>query len=193
MGYDTTFSGSLKFNKPVTEPLREYINRFSNTRRMPRDNDKIQELYPNWRELCFFGDLGVKGEYFALDPKTTDFGQDRDESIIDYNGFKEPVHPSLWCQWIINDDGELEWDGNEKFYSYEEWLIYLINHFFEPLGYVLNGDIEWQGEEYSDLGTSHVVDNVVTMEYGLSVSSIQDIETDVLINELENRGYKVIA
>ena len=55
MGYTTYFNGSLKFNKDVTIELQEYINRFSNTRRMPRDNEKIKEIYPNWKELCFFG------------------------------------------------------------------------------------------------------------------------------------------
>lgn len=189
MGYNTYFSGTLQFNKPVTDQLKEYINRFSNTRRMPRDNEKIKAVYPNWRELCFFGDLGNKGEYFA--PISKFLGQENDGTVLDNNGYRERVHPGLWCQWIINDDGELEWDGNEKFYEYEAWLVYLIDNFFKPLGYVLNGDIEWQGDEYDDLGTIHVVDNKVSMEYGIRVSSIQDIDTKTLINELENRGYKV--
>lgn len=190
MGYTTDFVGSLEFNKPVTEELREYINRFSNTRRMPRDNEKIKELYPNWKDLCFLGELGCKGEYFA--PKSLDYGQENDESIIDYNGFHSSVHPGLWCQWII-EGNELIWDGGEKFYNYEEWLNYLIENFFDPLGYELNGDIEWQGEAGDDFGTIHVVNNVVTMQYGYRVHSMDEIETDVLIAELEKRGYKVSA
>lgn len=189
MGYNTDFSGALQFNKDVTEQLKEYINRFSATRRMPRDNDKIKEVYPNWRELCFFGELGNKGEYFA--PYGKYCLNDDDGTVLDYNGYKESVHPGLYCQWIINDNNELEWDGGEKFYNYESWLIYLINNFFKPLGYVLNGDIEWQGEEYDDLGIIHVDNNEVTMEYGIRASSMKDIDTDILINELENRGYRV--
>ena len=186
MGYNTDFSGTLQFNKNVTAQLKEYINRFSATRRMPRDNDKIKEVFPNWRELCFFGELGNKGEYFAP------YGEyDNNGTVLDYNGYKERVHPGLYCQWIINDNNELEWDGNEKFYNYEKWLIYLIDNFFKPLGYVLNGDIEWQGEDHCDLGTIHVVDNVVTMECGIRASSIKDIDTKTLINELVNRGYRV--
>jgi len=191
MGYTTYFNGSLSFNKPVTEQLKEYINRFSYTRRMPRDNEKIKEIYPNWRELCFFGELGIKGEYFA--PPSTNFGQEHDESIIDYNGFGGAVHPSLWCQWMINDNGELVWDENEKFYAYEEWLNYLIDNFFAPLGYVLNGDITWEGEDSDDFGTIHVVDNVVEMQYGIKIKSMSDLDTNDLIAELESRGYKVIA
>lgn len=191
MGYSTDFYGSLKFNKEVTPQLKEYINRFSNTRRMPRDNDKIKEIYPNWKELCFFGELGDRGEYFV--PPTNNYGQERDDSIIDYNGFKCAVHPGLWCQWIINDNNELEWDGGEKFYNYEEWLQYLIDNFFAPLGYVLNGDIEWQGEESDDFGNIHVVDNVIEMQYGTRFTSMEEFETADLIAELERRGYKVTA
>lgn len=191
MGYDTEFSGALKFNKVVTPELKEYINRFSETRRMPRDNEKIKEIYPNWRELCFFGELGNKGEYFA--PESSLFGQEHDDSIIDYNGFSKSVHPSLWCQWIITDWNELEWDGNEKFYNYEEWLEYLIDNFFAPLGYVLNGDIGWQGEDYDDFGIIHVVDNVIEMQYGTRFTSMDELDTEDLIKEIERRGYKVVS
>ena len=74
MGYTTWFTGGLQFNKPVTEELKNYINRFSKTRRMPRDNDKIKEIYPNWKELCFMGKLGNNGEYFA--PESYSYGQE---------------------------------------------------------------------------------------------------------------------
>ena len=191
MGYSTDFYGTLKFNKEVTPQLKEYINRFSHTRRMPRDNDKIKATYPNWKELCFFGELGENGAYFA--PEAPNFGQNNDGTIIDYNGWKCAVHPGLWCQWIINDDNELEWDGGEKFYKYEEWLEYLIDNFFEPLGYSLNGDIQWQGEENDDFGNIHVFDNVIEMQYGQRIMSLSDIETDDLIAEIERRGYKVTA
>lgn len=162
MGYTTTFSGSLRFNREVSVQMQEFINRFSATRRMPRDNDKIKEVYPNWRELCFFGDLGNNGAYFA--PISRNFGQEDDGTIIDSNGWRCSVHPSLWCHWII-EDNKLMWDGGEKFYDYVEWLEYLIKHFFAPLGYVLNGDIEWEGEERDDCGTIHVVNNKITIKY----------------------------
>ena len=190
MGYTTDFYGSLHFNKPVTNELMEYINRFSSTRRMPRDNDKIKEIYPNWMDLCFRGELGNKGEYFA--PIDNNYGQNHDDSIIDYNGFEESVHPGLWCQWVIEDD-MLVWDGNEKFYYYEEWLQYLIDNFFEPLGYMLNGDIQWQGEEFDDFGIIHVEENCITMKYGMRITDMSELETDKLIEELEKRGYKVTA
>lgn len=191
MGYTTDFFGSLEFNKPVAPWLAEYINKFSNTRRMKRDPEKIKEMFPNWGELCFNGELGCEGAYFV--GGLGFMGQNTDMSVIDQN---EPSsdQPGLWCQWVINEKNNcLEWNGHEKFYNYEAWLDYLIDNFFEPLGYVLNGDIEWQGEESDDIGTIHVVNNMVDMEYGISVHSSKDIETETLIKELEKRGYKVTA
>lgn len=187
MGYDTTFSGGLHFNKPVAEWLADYINEFSSSRRMKRDPEKIKEIYPNWGKLCFNGELGEEGEYFI--------GEEgyRDESVVDYNS-PPATQPGLWCQWIIHN-GQLMWDGNEKFYNYEEWLQYLIDNFFEPLGYILNGDIEWQGEDSEDFGCIHVVDNFIDMQYGEKVYSWSDalkgIATEDLIAELKVRGYDV--
>lgn len=190
MGYTTDFYGSLEFNKPVAPWLAEYIKKFSNTRRMKRDPEKIKELFPNWGELCFNGDLGTEGAYFV--GGLGFMGQNGDASVLDHN---EPSsdQPGLWCHWEIDGNDKLVWDGGEKFYNYEAWLEYLIDNFFEPLGYVLNGDIEWQGEEYDDLGTIHVVDNVIEMKYGVRACSMENIDTDAMIKELERRGYKVTA
>ena len=190
MGYSTDFYGSLSFNKPVAPWLAEYINKFSETRRMKRDPEKIKEQFPNWGELCFNGELGEDGEYFI--GGTGSFGQAIDTSVLDHNSHAK-TQPGLWCQWIINKDGCLEWDGGEKFYNYEEWLDYLIDNFFAPLGYVLNGDIQWQGEDSDDCGTIHVEDNIITTEMGMHVFAMSDLDTDDMIQELEKRGYKVTA
>lgn len=187
MGYTTDFEGELTFNKPVTEELKEYINKFSDTRRMKRDNEKIKELFPNWKELCFKGNLGVNGEYFI--GSTDCYGSDRDESVIDYNSCNP--QPGLWCEWIINDRGNLEWNYSEKFYYYDEWLRYLIKNFFEPEGYVLNGKIKFYGEDDDDFGVINVIDNDVSLQYGIKVMSLEEIETSMLMEELISRGYTV--
>lgn len=188
MGYTTDFYGSLSFNKPVEDWLVEYINRFGDTRRMKRDVEKLKTTFPDWEKHCFNGDIGPEGAFFVGGEGF--MGQDVDPSIVDYN--RPPAgQPGLWCQWIINVDGELTWDGGEKFYHYIEWLEYLIDKFFAPLGYILNGDIEWQGEGYEDFGTIHVVNNIVTEKCGIRIPSIEDLETSVLIDELTSRGYKI--
>ena len=191
MGYTTYFDGSLKFNKPVEDWLVEYIDRFNNSRRMKRDNEKIKELYPKWKDLCFNGDLGVDGEYFV--GGIGFMGQGDDDSVLEHN-YPASTQPGLWCQWVIGgNNDELMWDEGEKFYDYVEWLEYMIDNFFDPLGYILNGDITWEGEDSDDVGVIHVEDNIVDIEYGVHVYSMSAIDTDDMIKELEKRGYKVTA
>jgi len=146
-------------------------------------------LFPDYGKMCFNGELGEEGEYFIGGLGFC--GQDSDDSVIDHN--TPPVtQPGLWCQWVINEaDNCLEWDGGEKFYDYEEWLDYLIENFFEPLGYVLNGDIEWEGEDDDDCGIIHVEDNFISTEFGVHVHSMSQIDTDDMIKELLKRGFKV--
>lgn len=162
MGYNTDFRGYFNFDRPVEPWLEEYINKFCNTRRMKRNPEKIKELFANWDKQCFNGELGPDGAYFIGGKGF--FGQDNDESVINQNT-PPNGQPELWCQWIIEGD-KLVWDGNEKFYSYIEWLEYLIAHFFAPLGYVLNGTVDWRGEEWGDCGYICVKDNNVNVMYG---------------------------
>ena len=75
--------------------------------------------------------------------------------------------PSYYCQWRPTEDGQfLEWDGSEKFYNYIEWLKYLIEKFFQPRGYVLNGQIVWNGEDKNDIGKVIVENNNVLVKEG---------------------------
>ena len=68
-----------------------------------------------------------------------------------------------YCQWAPTKNGDaLEWDGNEKFYQYTEWLEFLLAAFLSPWGYIVNGDVTWQGEEVGDVGVLSVKNNVVT-------------------------------
>ena len=158
MGYNTSFEGGFDIDKPMTKEFVRFINRFSSTRRMKRDNEKIKEIYPDWKELCFKGNLGSEGEYFA--PVSRNFGQETEKSIIEYNNPPE-TQPGLWCQWIIktnekiSDDiseytGLIEHDGGEKFYDYVEWLDYMINNFFIPENLTINGAVLAVGESYDD-------------------------------------------
>ncbi len=72
--------------------------------------------------------------------------------------------PTVYCQWKPTADGRgLEWDGVEKFYYYDEWLEYLIAHFLKPWGYILSGDVQYNGWTEEVHGTIGVVDNEVTV------------------------------
>ena len=124
---------------------------------------------------------------FDLYRRITEFAQERHEPR---NGF-----PGCWCQWVIVKDDvsedSLVWDECEKFYNYVEWLEYLIENFFKPEGYVLNGSVGFQGEDSDDFGTIEVVDNVVTQHFGIHVMDLSEIETENLVKELNRRGYSV--
>ncbi len=168
MGYTTDFSGQFELDKPLAPKMKKFLTMFNETRRMKRNVDEA---------------FGIDGEFFVFG--TGSFGQDRDDSIVDYN--QQPsTQPSLWCQWVPNEDGTaIEWDGGEKFYAYSEWLFYIINKILAPNGYTLNGTVIWQGEETGDVGKIHVVNNVVT------VAPWDDAETVLTAENVSTYQYPV--
>lgn len=145
MGYTTDFSGEFNINKPLGDKIKQFLKLFNETRRMGREEGDA---------------FGVEGEFYVFGEGS--FGQAKDGRIIDYN--KPPsTQPALWCGWTPNEDGTaIVWDESEKFYCYVEWLVYLINKILAPNGYVLNGVVQWQGEENGDVGEIFVNNNVVT-------------------------------
>lgn len=183
MGYTTSFSGHFDLNKPLTKAHQDYLKEFCNTRRMARDINHAG-LADDVIRLAAELPLGDQGGYYV---GATGFqGQDNDASVINYNTV--PVgQPGLWCQWMPGEDGKtIEWDGGEKFYCYVEWLEYIIEHFLQPWGYVLNGDVYWEGEDgASDTGRISVMDNVVNVSkarisYGKDDYDTLKAERDVL-------------
>lgn len=61
-----------------------------------------------------------------------------------------------------------------------EWLEYLINHFFAPEGYVLNGKLAYMGQRPYDIGMIEVIDNCVNVhDYCYEhVLDTRDLKTD---------------
>lgn len=151
MGYTTDFDGAVTIDPPLNEKEVEFINRFASTRRMNRKN----------------------GPYYA-NPGSDGVGQGGESDIIDYN--TPPAgQPGLWCQWQVSEDGALiEWDGGEKFYEAEAWMRYIIEHFlqfgahaqtqlpFLQCNHTVNGVIDAQGEDPSDMWRLVVEGNVVS-------------------------------
>jgi hypothetical protein len=155
LGYTTEFTGRFKLNKPLDDETYNYLVKFNETRRMAR---KLDPKY------------GVEGEFYV--EGTGEFGQGHEENVIDHN--RPPsTQPSLWCGWRPSEDRKgIEWDGNEKFYGYCEWLAYLIKNFLTPKGYTLSGKVHYQGEESSDNGNidaSNPLD-----DYGITVPKVPE-------------------
>lgn len=149
MGYTTEFKGQININPPLSREEIEFLKKFNETRRMNRE----------------------KGPYFV--DGSGSYGQGHDDDIRDFNS-PPAGQPGLWCKWRPTEDGSaIEWDGAEKFYSSEEWMRYLIEHFLKPghlapmpfLGeHTLNGTILAQGEEIEDRWRLVVENNEVSRE-----------------------------
>lgn len=144
MGYTTEFQGSFTLNKPLDDETYNFLIKFNETRRMAR---KVDPKY------------GVEGEFY-VDGKGF-MGQDNDETVIDQN--RSPsTQPSLWCQWRPSEDHKtIEWDGNEKFYYYVEWIQYICEKILAPKGYKINGQVKWRGEDFYDTGVILAIDNLI--------------------------------
>jgi len=165
MGYTTDFWGEFTINKPVDDETYALLEGLNRTRRMKRDivklgmrkygieNPTVQQI-ADWQR-----EFGIEGEFWVYD--TENSGQNVTEDVINQNTPPE-TQPGLWCQWYILDDRvTIAWDGGEKFYHYIEWIEYIIVTILKPRGYVVNGEVEWQGEDLSDAGMIVVKDNKV--------------------------------
>jgi hypothetical protein len=171
MGYSTDFEGRFSVS-PAFKPEHEaYLNAFADTRRMKRDAEVTAKRPDPLREAVGLP-VGPQGAYFVNEGGQAGQGEfmgsnwqkdQKNAGILDYN--QQPIgQPGLWCQWNPCTDGEesfIEWDGSEKFYNYVEWIEYLIENFLKPWGYTVNGTVEWQGEERSDMGRIVIKDNEV--------------------------------
>jgi hypothetical protein len=141
MGYTTEFTGKFNLNKRLDPDTHTFLTKLNETRRMKR-NILTSNGTPDPR-------YGVDGEFFVDGDGM--HGQDVDATVVDQN---EPpsTQPSLWCGWVPSKDGlHIEWDGQEKFYGYVEWIVYIMG-ILTPKGYTLSGVVHYQGEEESDCG-----------------------------------------
>jgi hypothetical protein len=84
------------------------------------------------------------------------------EANQDPDTINEP-HPKSYMQWVPTHSlDEIVYDGNEKFYEYDKWLVWLLAH-LDALGVTASGEIFWQGESVGDAGTLSVKDGVLTV------------------------------
>lgn len=112
----------------------------------PVDNRTAEEIY------------GIEGEFFA------NRNSEHDRSVLDSNN-PPKTQPDLYCDWIIKseEDGDyLKTGGAESFYCPTEWLNYFVENFFKPWGLVINGEVEWDGEETGDIGKIVAENNEIT-------------------------------
>ena len=151
MGYTTDFSGSFVLDRQLTKKEKEYINTFSDTRRMKRDVKKLMEMYDGkygypFPELLSGKVLhnsaetiyGNEGEYFVSDDGNC--GQTHDESILDYNA------PPGQIGYDSTQDFTVRWEENtrkinEGICQPGLWCQWVVNSYDE------HDELTWDGGE----------------------------------------------
>lgn len=150
MGYTTDFNGRFKFSKKLNQDQINYLEKLARTRRVKRDASLCVDVFDPVREAVNLP-VGVEGEFCVFGSGFA--GQDHDLTILNYN--QEPrTQPGLWLQFVPDDTGTFySWDGGEKFYSYFEWLHYIIVNILNKWdGIFLTGTIYYKGEDRDDRG-----------------------------------------
>ena len=175
MGYTTDFEGTFALDRPLSPEHAAYLRAFSHTRRMAR-SALAEDMTDDVRSAAGLP-IGEESGYFV--GGGGNFGQARDASIVSYND-PPKGQPGLWCQWVPTEDNTgIEWNGSEKFYSYVEWLRYLVDNFIKPWGYVLSGRVTWRGEDHGDVGAIVVADNIVEAIDGIATRTCPKCGTSV--------------
>lgn len=152
MGYTTQFKGEFSISPELSLDHYNYLVAFSDTRRMKKDVLKLGMLSDPLREAVGLP-VGEEGCYSVIESSV---------SIKDHNN-PPKGQPGLYCNWVPKENlKKLIHNGSDNFYYFFEWLEYLIKHFFEPWGYVLNGNVLWRGANFDDMGEIIVRDNLVT-------------------------------
>ncbi len=169
MGYSTEFYGSFAVSPTLSPQHSAYLAAFSESRRMIRDPTPLENRpdplrtavgLPLGPQGCYH--VGTSGRLASLT---------EDSPVLNGNCPPED-QPGLRCQWCPSPDGtSIVWDEGEKFYLYVDWLRYLIEHFFEPWGYTLNGEVKWSGQEPSDTGVIRVVSNDIEVFGNIHVTN----------------------
>ena len=139
MGYSTDFNGEIKISPKLKTLDKEFLDKFFQIRHMKRDMSKLKGINKN----------AIK-----------EFGKDGCFYLKDSNDLE-----------IVEENGEsfVQWNGSEKTYGVNVengWFTWLIDNFFKPGGYILNGEMTWQGEEDDDTGTIKIENNIVSLNFG---------------------------
>ena len=97
-----------------------------------------------------------------------------DEEWPEVVGFPKP--PNAYCQWRPTPDGSgLEWDKNEKFYDYEQWIAFLASY-LKPKGYGVSGSVRFRGESIDDAGVLRIADGIA-VKAGLTPGAWKDVDS----------------
>ncbi|GCE12479.1 hypothetical protein [Tengunoibacter tsumagoiensis] len=157
MGYNTSFTGTFRFNRFLRPEHKAYLHRFAEIRHEALHEEKLND-YPDPLREAVGLPIGKYGMYFTgfIDPKGVG-----DDILLGYCNSSEIYNipdllirspeafwiPSTFCQWEPTVDGRGIEANGDKFYRYVDWLHFLLNHFLIPWGYELSGTVSYEGEQ----------------------------------------------
>ena len=107
-------------------------------------------------ETSFDGELTLNK---PLDAKTFKYLKQISEGKLE----KLEAMPEGWCPWKPDDEKTIIADDGTAYYA-EEWLAYIIEYILKPKGYLLNGQVDWYGDECEDRGRYIVTDNSIKIQ-----------------------------
>jgi hypothetical protein len=141
VGYDTTFSGQVTVDPPLSPAEVQFLKDFSETRHCTHQDSPFAAV---GGYTCSGRNCGSPG------PGVPDFW-------------------CLWE--ATDDGTAIKWNGAEKFYDSEAWMKFLISNFLAPGSvagpaylthdHTLNGVIDAEGEEAGDIWRLIVKGNIV--------------------------------
>ena len=165
MGYSIDLDGKIKISPKLKANDKEFLDKFFQIRHMKRDMSKLKGISKN-----AIKEFGKDGCFYLKDYYDDIKEMPDDKTIININDSGDM--PSLWCDLeIVEENGEsfVQWNGSEKTYGVNVengWFNWLIDNLFKPCGYVLDGEMTWQGEYDDDTGTIKIENNIVSLHFG---------------------------
>lgn len=115
-----------------------------------------------------------------------DLTEDSDDTRFEGN-------PGGYCQWVLTKQRDgLEWDGNEKFYDYVEWLQFIQDRILKPNGVELTGTVSYSGEDTTDnemlVLEDGIVKQVANEAVGKSLTELQEFKEFALKWDADEEG-----
>lgn len=125
---------------------------------------------------------------FKLDRQLTPEHAEELHALVNYDDrpSTRDGQPDAYCQWRPTRTlTGIEWDQNEKFYKYVEWLQFIVDRKLTPWGYTLTGSVEYQGETIGDCGLLVVEDGKVCQREKIVDLTDLDVLADAIIEVLD--------
>jgi hypothetical protein len=80
---------------------------------------------------------------------------------INDNGFLSKTDKPSGSYSLWETDGVSLYADSGKAYDFDRWIELIVNKIVKPRGYILNGEVEWIGEDPDDRGKITINNNLI--------------------------------